>query len=248
MQSSNASLTFTCLPVGSVYFEKISVVVESQVRVAILPAGAAAGPCACLMSPANDNVEDVTELVFFDGHNSNQAEAAALAKVRKLDGCLRVYNGSDLTDYESGLWVQDWKSLEHHAAFQRSEIYPSFVAGVPAFAKSVAKIAHVCFHPYPADRVLRSPVTEMTIILRKPDSSAQQVDEIMKDLDNALGSWQGAVANARGVCLENDRELILVSGWNSKKDQEAFKSKNLKIFENLQEFAVLDTKLYNLKY
>ncbi len=87
----------------------------------------------------------------------------------------------------------------------------------------------------------------------------------MKDLDNALGSWQGAVANARGVCLEDDRELILVSGWNSKEvcqslnavicvddyvgrvfvqDQEAFKSKNLKIFENLQEFAVLDTKLY----
>ena len=110
----------------------------------------------------------------------------------------------------------EWKSYEHHAAFQRSEIYPSFVAGVPAFAKSVAKMVHVCFRPYPADPILRSPITELIILLRSSDSSAQQVDDGFKDLEDALASCQEAVANAKGVCLEDEREHVFICGWKSK--------------------------------
>lgn len=46
-----------------------------------------------LMSPDDHNVDvdDVTELVFFNGYDSNEAATNVLDKVRKLDGCLRYY-------------------------------------------------------------------------------------------------------------------------------------------------------------
>ncbi|KLO13586.1 hypothetical protein SCHPADRAFT_940249 [Schizopora paradoxa] len=198
------------------------------------------------MSP-DHNVDDVTELVFFDGYDSNDAAAATLAKVKTLDGCLRVYSGSDLSNDGSAIWFQEWKSYEHHAAFQRSEIYPSFIAGVPAFAKSVAKMAHVCLRPYPADSILRSPITELIILLRNSDSSAQQLEDGFKDLEGALASWQDAVAHAKGVCLEDDREHVFICGWKSKEGQETFRAKYSKIFEALQKFGDVKTKLYSLE-
>ena len=47
-----------------------------------------------MTSHHDDSLCNVTELVFFAGHRANDAEAAALDIVRKLDGCERYWNCS----------------------------------------------------------------------------------------------------------------------------------------------------------
>ncbi|KAH8114982.1 hypothetical protein DFH11DRAFT_138193 [Phellopilus nigrolimitatus] len=160
---------------------------------------------------SHDTIADVTEIVRFSEFKSNEAEAEAFALVKKLDGCLRSYHGPQSGESSSGVWVHEWQTLADHTAFQKSTIYPSFIAGVGDFAK-IDSLVHVQLKPYPAARAFGAPLTELTVATLKPTTTAAQFEAALAE---AAGSFPQIGASARGVVLENDRQYVLVNGWDS---------------------------------
>lgn len=130
----------------------------------------------------------------------------------------------------------DWQSLKHHEAFQKSKIYPSFVAGVSNFAKSVASILHVPLRPYPANASFEAPVTEVLIATLKPDASREEFEKIIDMMHKGCKVTPGAIASSHGITLENDRKYVYVCGWDT---IEVCVSQKIRFREKLKKMQIL---------
>ncbi|KAI5121478.1 hypothetical protein M0805_003934 [Coniferiporia weirii] len=197
------------------------------------------------MADDTNDIVDVTEIVRFSNFSMNEVEAAAFRTVSGLDGCVRCYHGMQTEESSNGLWVQDWQSLAHHAAFQASEIYVPFVAGVSAFAQAVDAILHVPLRPYPAALAFTAPLTEVVTATLRPTST---LDEFEETLAGALASIPGLARCSYGTTLENDKQVVLVNGWDSMDARHTVLSSETaqELFGRLHGLANFDVKYYAL--
>ncbi|KAL5478983.1 hypothetical protein ACEPAI_2271 [Sanghuangporus weigelae] len=188
--------------------------------------------------------ENVTEIVRFHDFKLNDEEMEALAFTRHLDGCLKSYHGSEVnsTDNGKGVWVQEWLSLVHHAAFQSSPGYPSFVARVPSFASTKKlEILHVQLRPYPAAAAFTAPLTEMTVATLKSSSTSESFEAVLKEAQTQFPSL------SYGFVMEDSSrsQFLIVNGWQAIQAFERAKL-DMPILKKLDEIAENSTKLYKL--
>ncbi|KAL5520324.1 hypothetical protein ACEPAG_9538 [Sanghuangporus baumii] len=188
--------------------------------------------------------ENVTEIVRFYDFKLNDEEMAALAFTRGLDGCLKSYHGLEVnsTDKDKGVWVQEWLSLVHHAAFQNSPEYPFFVSRVASFASTQKlEILHVQLRPYPAESAFTAPLTEMTVATLKSSSTSESFQAVLKEAQTQFPSL------SYGFVMEDPSrsQYLIVNGWQT---IQAFERARLDIpiLKELDEIAENSTKLYKL--
>ncbi|KAL5498373.1 hypothetical protein ACEPAH_2515 [Sanghuangporus vaninii] len=197
-------------------------------------------------SPMMTSPENVTEIVRFYDFKLNDEEAAALAFTRGLDGCLKSYHGLEVNGTDNingnGVWVQEWLSLAHHAAFQSSPGYPSFVARVTSFASSKKlEILHVQLRPYPAEPAFTAPLTEMTVATPKSSTTSEALEAVLKEAQTQLPGL------SYGPVMEDSirSQYLIVNGWQT---IQAFERARLDtpILKKLDAIAKNSTKLYKL--
>ena len=102
----------------------------------------------------------------------------------------------------------DWVTLEHHKAFERSDIYPAFVSGVSAFAQ-VEDILHAQFDQDALYRIMETQYTEISIATLNVDTTNDTFKAEMEILLESAGLKGTSIF---GTSLETPTKFVIIRG------------------------------------